>query len=178
MNRFDVMLSYVPSYYHDSKIFKSMLKAEGEEFDQLRTAIEDLKSQFFVDTATWGLALWEKEYGLPTNTKLSLDERRSILKGKIQGIGKVGAELIKSVGLAYSNGEVKVEFDRDIKVTFIGTRGIPSRLEELQKQLEDIIPAHLKIIYKFTYLLWSEFDLLTAEVQESMTWEELEVYKP
>jgi hypothetical protein len=178
MNRYDMMLSYIPLFYQTSGIFKAVMEVEGTEFDLLRQNSEDVKAQFFIDTATWGLQLWEKELGLATSPALSYDERRSRIKGKIRGVGKVGVELVKSVAEAYSNGTVDVAFDGEIIITFIGTRGRPSALGELQQQLDAIMPAHLAVRYAFTYLIWNEFDLLSAEMQESMTWDQLEVYKP
>lgn len=178
MNRHEVMLSYVPLYYHFSNLFKAILQVEGEEFDTLRTDVDDLKKQLFVDTATWGLQFWEKEFGLPAKSGLSYEERRSRVKGKVRGIGKVGSGLIRSVAESYSNGEVNVDFDGIIDIKFIGTRGIPTAITELEKQIEDIVPAHLMVQYYFTYLIWNEFENMTAAVQESMTWDQLEVYKP
>lgn len=172
------MLSYVPLYYRTSTIFKAVLNSEGAELDLLRQNIDEVKAQFFIDTATWGLQFWEREFGLSSNPNLSCEERRSRVKGKIRGIGKVGANLIKSVAEAYSNGEVAVSFDGDVTITFIGTRGVPSALEDLKLQLNEIVPAHLTTRFEFTYLVWQEFDLLSAAIQESMTWDELEVYKP
>ena len=178
MSRYEIMLSYVPLFYRTSGIFKGVLNSEGTEFDLLRQNIEDVKAQHFIDTATWGLRQWEKEFGLTTNVELTDEERRSRIKGKIRGVGKVGIELVKSVAEAYSNGTVDVAFDGEIVITFIGTRGRPSALGELQQQLEAILPAHLAVRYVFTYLTWDEFDLLSAAIQESMTWDALEVYKP
>ncbi len=178
MSRYENMLSYVPLYYHSSNIFKAILSSEGAEFDRVRQNLEDLKAQLFIDTATWGLQFWEKEFGLASSPDLTYEERQSRIKGKIRGIGQVGAELIRSVAEAYSNGEVGVSFDGDVTITFLSTRGIPSALGELQKQLGEVMPAHLTVYYVFTYLTWQEFDLLSAAVQESMTWDQLEVYKP
>ena len=62
-----------------------------------------------------------------------------------------------------------VAFDGEIVITFIGTRGRPSALGELQQQLEAILRAHLAVRYVFTYLIWNEFDLLSAAMQESVT---------
>lgn len=178
MSRYENMLSYVPLYYHSSNVFKAILSSEGGELDLLRQSLEGLKAQLFIDTATWGLQFWEKEFGLAGNPELTYEERRSRIKGKIRGIGKVGVELIRSVAEAYSNGEVGVSFDGDVTITFLSTRGIPTALGELQKQLAEVMPAHLTVHYVFTYLTWQEFDLLSAAVQESMTWEHLEIYKP
>lgn len=178
MSRYEIMLSYVPLFYQTSGVFKAVLNTEGAEFDLLRQNVDDVKAQFFIDTATWGLPFWEKEFGLAVNPGLTYDERRSRIKGKIRGVGKVGVELIKSVAEAYSNGSVDVAFDGEISITFVSTRGIPSALGELQQQLDAILPAHLAVRYVFTYLIWNEFDSLSAELQESMTWNQLEVYKP
>ncbi|RCX13271.1 uncharacterized protein DUF2313 [Anaerobacterium chartisolvens] len=178
MSRYDVMLSYVPLYYHTSRIFKSVLKAEGRELDTLRDRTEELLDQLFADTATWGLELWEKEYGLSTSPQLSYEDRRARLKAKMRGVQKVTPAMIKSVAEAYSNGEVEVSFDGRIRIRFVGERGIPAELGLLKKQLDDIVQAHLEIVYEYTYLLWREFDVLTAGVQESMTWKQLEAYRP
>ncbi len=172
------MLSYVPPYYHTSRIFKSILQAEGRELDTLRDRTGELLEQLFADTATWGLELWEREYGLGTSPQLSYGDRRARLKAKMRGVEKVTPAMIKSVSEAYSNGEVEVGFDGRISIRFVGERGIPSELGLLKKQLEEIVQAHLEIVYEFTYLLWREFDLLTAVVQESMTWKQLETYRP
>lgn len=173
------MLSYMPLYYHTSNIIKAILKVQGSEFDSLQQDIKELGKQFFIETATWGLEFWEREFDLPVNpTGLSEEARRSRIKGKIRGIGKVGSSLIKSIAEAYANGEADVGFDGRINITFIGKRGIPQEIEELKKQIGDVVPAHLEVVYNYTYLTWAEFDLLAAWVQESMTWAELEVFKP
>ncbi|MCX8132028.1 MAG: YmfQ family protein [Clostridia bacterium] len=179
MSRYDVMLSYVPLYYHTSDFFRGILSVEGQELDSLRKSIDDLMAQFYVDTATWGLEFWDKEYAIKASPAIGIEERRSQIKGKVRGVGTVGSELIKSLGIAYSNGEVDLSFEGStLTITFVGIRGIPTALEELKKQLNEVIPAHLVLAFKFTYLTWSEFDLLSAVVQESMTWGQLEIYKP
>lgn len=179
MSRYENLLLYMPLYYRDSGIVNALLSVEGKEFDILRENIDDVKNQFFIDTATWGLELWEKEYGLPVNTEFTDQQRRSRLKGKIRGVGKSDATLIKTLAEAYSNGEVDVSFeDGTIGVKFVGIRGIPDILEVLKGQINDIVPAHLEVVYIFSYLTWKEFDLLSASVQESMTWDQLEVYSP
>lgn len=174
----NLMFDYIPSYFKNAKNFAILMNSENIQLDKADALIDDLIDQLYVDTATWGLIYWEKEHGIEYNPMLSYEERRSRVKAKIRGIGKVDRKLIQAMAAAYSNGEVDVTFDGKINVTFIGTRGIPSALAELKNQLEEIKPSGLPIVYIFTYLTWYEFDLLTAEAQESMTWDQLESYKP
>lgn len=149
----DRLKSYLPEYYQGIKEIEALMEAEGYEVTDLLEKIESVFNQKFVDDATWGLDLWEKELGLPVNPQLTENERRSKIKGRIRGTGKVGAELIKEVIDAYTNGDIEVFFDEAIKVQFTSCLGIPTNLDDAQKAVEEIIPAHLELVYLFKYFL-------------------------
>ncbi len=177
----NVMFDYIPSFFRNAEKFSILMAAANVQYDKVEDLIQDLINQLYVDTATWGLIFWEKDRGLEYNPALTYDERRSRIKAKIRGIGKVDRKLITSIAAAYSNGEVAVTFDGKINITFIGTRGIPSAIEELKKQLEDIKPSGLTIVYIYTYLPWNEFDTYNKTWDQwdalNLTWDEFEVYK-
>jgi len=161
------LLEYLPPYERNSKIFQEIMKAEQIEFDRLAIDIEDLEKQLNIDTATWGLAIYERELGIKTNLNKPLEERRSVIKSKWRGTGKVDRALIKAVVDAYTNGGVEVGFDGRIIITFNDVKGIPPNLEDAQRAIEDISPAHLAIIYEFAYLL-------IKEIHEVVTLNEME----
>lgn len=161
------LLEYLPPYERNSKIFQEIMKAEQIEFDRLAIDIEDLEKQLNIDTATWGLAIYERELGIKTNLNKPLEERRSVIKSKWRGTGKVDWALIKAVVDAYTNGGVEVGFDGRIIITFNDVKGIPPNLEDAQRAIEDISPAHLAIIYEFAYLL-------IKEIHEVVTLNEME----
>lgn len=73
------MLTFTDWYYQDSKIMKSILDTQGIEIDRIRFAIKDILKQCYVDTATWGLSLWEKELNIKNSSKNN-DERRQQIK--------------------------------------------------------------------------------------------------
>lgn len=150
------LLEYLPLYERNSKVFQEILKTEEIEFDNLNLDIEDLKKQLNIDTATWGLRIYEKELGIKTNLNKPLEERRSVVKSKWRGIGKVDKPLIKAVVDAYTNGGVDVGFDGKIIVTFNDVKGIPPNMEDVYNAVGEISPAHLAIIYKFAYLFIKE----------------------
>jgi len=161
------LLQLLPPFERSSKVFQEIMKAEQIEFDRLAIDIEDLEKQLNIDTATWGLAIYERELGIKTNLNKPLEERRSVIKSKWRGTGKVDRALIKAVVDAYTNGGVEVGFDGRIIITFNDVKGIPPNLEDAQRAIEDISPAHLAIIYEFAYLL-------IKEIHEVVTLNEME----
>lgn len=165
------LLEMLPSYEKKtSDVYREILNAEQIEFDMLNINIEDLQKQMFIDTATWGLSIYEKELGIKTNLNKPLDERRSVVKSKWRGTGKVDSLLIKAVADAFTNGDVKVEFDGNIIINFNSVLGTPPNLPDVKNAIGEINPAHLAIIYKFAHLLIKDIhDVMTLEQFENIT---------
>ena len=75
---------------------------------------------------------------------------------------------------------VAVETDTPgvVEVYFPDVPGIPDGFDEMKKILEDILPSHLEIQYKFWYITWAlmeeRFDTWGDIEAISPTWEELE----
>ena len=65
-----------------------------------------------------------------------------------------------------------------VEVYFPDVPGIPDGFDEMKKILEDILPSHLEIQYKFWYITWAlmeeRFDTWGDIEAISPTWEELE----
>ncbi|WP_432408567.1 putative phage tail protein [Wukongibacter sp. M2B1] len=130
-----------------------LMKATGISFDSIGYDINDLMTQLNIDTATWGLAVYEKELGIKTNQTQDYETRRSIIKAKLRGSGKLDATKIKIVADAWANGSCRVEFDGKINISFDSIYGVPKNLIDLQNALEDVKPAHIALVYNFIYLL-------------------------
>jgi hypothetical protein len=120
--------------------------------DNLTNDVDDLKAQLYVDTATWGLALWEDYLGIKAMSGQSEIARREVIKSKLRSAGTTTVALIKNVSEAYANGEVDVTEDNPnyrFIVTFVSTRGQPPNLDQLKDAIEEIKPAHLAVEYVF-----------------------------
>lgn len=160
----------LPYYERNSKVFKEILNAEVKVFDGLNLDINDLEGQLNVDTATWALYIYEKELDIKTELNKPLYERRSVIKSKWRGTGKVDAALIKMVADAFTNGDVSVEFDGSIIIKFNSVYGIPPNLEDTKKAIQEISPAHLGILYQFAYLLIKDIhEVKTLFAMEQIT---------
>lgn len=179
------MLDYLPRYYTESHIVRNLTARESEELDNFHAQVKDVLRQFFIDTATWGLARWEEICGIAVNETKPVEQRRSVIKSKLRGAGTVTLEVIKNVVDSFENGLVAIEenfANYEVIITFIGKRGIPPNLQDVKDAVREIVPAHLNILYQFTYLRWNELDAadLTWDELESMnmSWDKLEVWKP
>lgn len=176
----DQMIKYLPDYERKSKIFQELMRVEGLEFDKQYLSVTDFKRQLFIDTATWGLVIYEKELGIKTDLSKSYDDRRSVIKSKWRGAGKIDRTLIKLVADAYTNGDVEVAFNGRIIIEFNSVRGIPPNMNDLKAVLEDIRPSHLGIEYVYLYLIWNDFDSYNKTWDQwdalNLTWDQLEVY--
>ncbi len=77
------MLSYVSDgFYDESYVGKWLFQVMGIEYDKALEIVTDLPSQFFPETATWGLMYHEIKWGLPVRLNLSYEERRRLIYQK------------------------------------------------------------------------------------------------
>lgn len=177
-------ISYLPSYYLEVAEFVHITNTEDVETNSLVTAVNDTYQQFHPETATWGLARWEKDLKIATLLSKPIEQRRSVVISKMRGSGKVSASMIKNVAESYDGGTVEVEVypsEYRMKITFVDTMGIPPNIKDLMEAIEVIKPAHLSVEYEYSYLTWDtlESKLLTWDQleDEGMTWDQLEVWK-
>lgn len=160
----------MPPHLSGSAVIQAIMTGEGAEFDTLRANIDDIKAQLSVDTATWGLDIYEKELGIKTDYSKSYADRRAVVKSKMRGSGKVDRTLIKLVADAYTNGDVVISFDGHIIVKFTSVRGIPPNINDLQGVIEEIKPAHIAVRYEFSYLLIKDIDnVMTINELQNLT---------
>ena len=153
------MHDYLPKYYEGVKVADNIVDREAEELARLNANIFDVLAQFFIETATWGLAHWERIFGVTTDPTKTYAQRREVLLSKLRGVGKVDAELIENVASAYANGEVAVTnkaAEYTIVITFVSTLGVPEQIDLLKDTLRDIVPAHMAIDYVFRFYTYAE----------------------
>ncbi|QNB48517.1 DUF2313 domain-containing protein [Thermanaerosceptrum fracticalcis] len=159
-------MAYLPNYYRISKVMQNITSAESAEIELFKTKLVQLLDQFFVDTATYTLEDWERELGIPVDNSKSDAYRRSVIKSKLRGSGTITVNLIKNVAESYSNGEVEVIEDNPnyhFVIKFVGTIGIPPNMDDLEKAIEDIKPAHLGYIFEYTYNTYNYLSQFTHD---------------
>lgn len=172
------LLRYLPKYWHSIIEMIELQTALGKEIGELNCYLVDLFKQCFVETATWGLEFWEKELGLDVNLNRSYEYRREIIKAKLRGTATTTKEMIKNVAIAFSGGEVEViEHNSQyyFEIKFIGIKGIPGNMQAFKKAIEEIKPAHLGVIYSYTYTVWKDVKNFTWGSLKQKNWHNVKV---
>ena len=128
----------------------AVIGAEEPEAQAAYDAVVDFLAQLNVDTATWGLDLWEFEYGIQTDASKSLDARRTALKAKMRGAATTTATQIQRIVNAYTgNDSCEVtEYPREYLVGVSYTLDLDKqdRVEACHTSLREALPAHLGLV--------------------------------
>ena len=178
------LLQMLPTDYHHSTEIIDIQNALDVQSEKLRGDLNDLLQQLNIETATWGLNLWEDAYGIPHEVMKPFEYRRTRIESKMRSQGITTVAMIKNVAESFSNGEVDViehpaEYRFDIK--FVGTLGIPPNLNDLSTAIEEIKPAHLAYAYVYTYITWSDVEKYNHTWDEwdakNLTWNDFEIYR-
>jgi uncharacterized protein YmfQ (DUF2313 family) len=175
------LFSYLPAIiYKNSKVVKDLFSPIETEISDFETKLESVLNQFFVDTADFTLERWEKELGLEVNNSYNTDFRRSRIKAKLRGQGTVTIKLIENVAESFSNGDVEVIEDNSnyrFIVKFVGILGIPPNMNDLEKAIEDIKPAHLGFTFEYTYNTYESLNTRTHNSLGVLTNDEIKIHK-
>ena len=171
-----MLIDYLPIYYRDSKVMMELLKAFTDEINKNDYSISDIENQFFINTATWGLDIWEKEWGIYTDHSKPFEERREVIKAKRLGMGTCTIEMIKNTALAYTNADVEViEHNENYMfvVKFVSVKGIPPNITDFKNTIDTIKPAHLAYRLEYTYTVWNDLTGKTWDELKGHTWDEI-----
>ena len=134
------------------------------ESGSLSKAEADTLAQLWVDTATWGLDLWETWCGLPVDRTSLYSARRGRIKAKLRGQGATTAETIAAVvaSFGYQPEQVSVAehpAQNSFEVVLSDLAVIPEDLSGPTAAVNEIKPAHLA--WWFTF----ELSCLLTEVR-------------
>lgn len=80
----EMLGSVTKGWYDRAYVGKWLYQVMGLSMDQVKALYEELPEQFFVETATWGLAYHEQKYGLPIRNGLNVEERRKSIMQRMK----------------------------------------------------------------------------------------------
>ena len=170
----------VPEYHYASEQSKALIEALEDASLEAKAAMADVMAQFFINTATWGIVLWEQQVGIEPNNALTLEARRSAVLQKLVASGNTTSEMIRGLAETITGYEAKVEVNDDysFSLSFWGEKNELADIDvdELKAIVEQIKPAHLRfVISAITWgdlesvnMTWGYFD------ENQTTWAQLE----
>ena len=141
------MIDYVSPIYGKSRIGLWLFQVIGLEIDDVKTICEDIFDQIFVDRATWGLPIWEKEYGITPLPDQTIEQRRTqILQMRIKR--PLNPKRFEKIIEALSGVETKL-IENTAKNTFqVNLYGEVNNYDEVVRRIDDlgriVLPKELR----------------------------------
>lgn len=104
------MIDYVSPVYGDSYVGLWLFQVFGLVLSDLCAISDQLRYETNASTVDLLLDYWEKQYGIPTDSSLTKEQRRERLIAKRQSKGPCNpARLARMVSTAYNGVEVEIE---------------------------------------------------------------------
>lgn len=182
MNSSEEMLKLLHKIFRKYVVTNEIVKTAGAQIDDIEVKVDDIEKQNYLETATWGLDIFEKELAVSNADVKTEEERKKIIAAKWRGSGILTLKLLQQTVEAFINYNVKVRFTGVIVIDFSEKIGYPHNFEDIHNAIEDIKPAHLGIEYVFRFRTHKEVGLYRhRELKEYTHWqiraEEIQVYK-
>ncbi len=154
----------LPFFYYEDGNVNSIQEALESEDSICKSKIEDTIKQLYIDTATWGIALWEGLLDIKPSTE-DVEIRRKNIKAKLRSRGVVTPQKIINITNSYTNSDVDLE-EFPAEYYFIICMVLNSITEEefveLKKIVDSIKPCHLDTIYK--WMIKERYSIFLASV--------------
>ena len=157
----DDLLRHLPRYYQGNDLFEGLAEILATELAIGETAVDEVAKQGFVGTATLvGLALWEEEFRIPTDLSLSIAERRARIRARIVGLDTTTPTKSKAIAegiLVGENCSIIEDFAAyQVTIKFEVVHGFPPEEAAIRAAVEEVLPAHIELLFDYEFNLWSE----------------------
>ena len=101
------VLDYLPKFLGKDPMFNKTADTCSTEHNRLRLALQDLSDNFFVNTATWALPLYESFLGIKPGDGDSDEFRRQRILFKLQHVDVSTKDFMNSIINLYSVGHIE-----------------------------------------------------------------------
>lgn len=141
---------YLPKFLAKDKVMFHVLLACSAQHEKQRILLDDLSNQFFVQTATWGLAEWERLVDIMPPDGADIASRRAAVLLKLRKPPSVTVAFLEKLINQYIADESGTVTDHP--ETYSADFDIPlldkENLAGLTRDVRVYIPAHIGPAYK------------------------------
>lgn len=158
---------YLPPFIFSDKTVDAIAKTNNSEHEALRHAVADVANQFYVETATWGLANWERVLGIPTVTSDGYEARRKRILLKLQSHQVSTKKFMLNLINRYTNDDsgFLIEHNEDNWLEYgVNIDGV-GNWRELVGAINTYKPAHLGVYLVLRIIQKVEFLHVCESVQ-------------
>lgn len=142
-------LKHLPKFLPIDEDFKNTALICDDEHEKLRLAILDVKNQFFVESATWGLSDWERVLNISVKENSSIEDRRRQILLKLQGANIVSEAFMNNLINMFckDNSGYIIQHNKEYYFEVVLNGNQKLDLDGLYDAIELYKPAHLGYIY-------------------------------
>lgn len=139
----------LPEFLTELSPVRETLTALEQGENAMAEAVAEKNGQVCVETATEGLTLWERDYGLPVREGASLGDRRAAVRAAMLGGRTLTPAFLKELCVTLGGGdrgEVEEDFAHwSVTALAVGAGRVPADIPALKRAVERLKPAHLSV---------------------------------
>ena len=139
----------LPEFLTELSPVRETLTALEQGENAMAKAVAEKNGQVCVETATGGLTLWERDYGLPVREGAALEDRRAAVRAAMAGGRTLTPAFLKELCVTRGGadrGEVEEDFPNwHVTAAAVGLGGFPEDTARLARAVERLKPAHLEV---------------------------------
>ena len=135
----------LPEFLTELSPVRETLTALEQGENAMAEAVAEKNGQVCVETATGGLTLWERDYGLPVREGAAVEDSRAAMAGGRTLTPAFLKELCVTLG-GGDRGEVEEDFAHwSVTALAVGAGRVPTDIPALKRAVERLKPAHLSV---------------------------------
>ena len=139
----------LPEFLTELSPIRETLAALEQGERAMADAVAEKNAQVSVASADQGLALWERDYGLPVREGAPLEERRATVRAAMAGGRTLTPAFLKELCVTLGGahrGEVEEDFPNwHVTAVAVGRGRFPEDTAPLERAAEKLKPAHLTV---------------------------------
>lgn len=143
----DQMLDTVAPIYDLSALTLYVFEAFGETLTKETDFVAGvLISQMFPQTVTWGIPLWEDEYGITPDSSKTIEQRRQYLMDAMHKLSPITPRRIQDIVYTITGIKCDIEENTAPNTVTISLLGYFNNLQLLKSALNAKLPAHINYV--------------------------------
>lgn len=139
----------LPEFLTEISPLRETLEAIAQGESALAEDVAEKNDQLSVTTATEGLALWERDYGLPVREGAAPADRRAAIRAAMAGGRTLTPAFLRELCVTLGGadrGEVEEDFAHwRVRVMAAAKGRLPADTALLTRTVERLKPAHLEV---------------------------------
>ena len=139
----------LPEFLTELSPVRETLAALEQGENAMAEAVAEKNGQVCVETATGGLTLWERDYGLPVREGAAMEDRRAAVRAAMAGGRTLTPAFLKELCVTLGGGdrgEVEEDFAHwSVTALAVGAGRVPADIPALKRAVERLKPAHLSV---------------------------------